>query len=217
MSTPIVVIGAGGFRREVIDVIEAVNADAGEPTWELVGVIDDSITAENLDRLNRRSITHLGSAEDFLSGADRDIHFAVGIGAPSTRRRIAEIFDAAGHRGAVLVHPSATLGSVVELGDGTVACAGVRITTNVTIGRHVHINLNATIGHDTVIGDYVSLNPLASISGDCNIENEVLVGVGGILLNGLRVGEGSIIGGAACAVRDVEAGTTVVGIPARPR
>jgi acyl-[acyl carrier protein]--UDP-N-acetylglucosamine O-acyltransferase len=65
---------------------------------------------------------------------------------------------------------------------------GVRITTNIAIGQHVHINLNATVGHDTSIGDFVSLNPLASISGDCVIEDDVLVGVGGIVLNGLRLG-----------------------------
>ena len=222
MSTPIVVVGAGGFGREVIDVIEATNAalvgeGGGSPAWKLVGFVDDSITAENLDRLNQRSISLLGSTEEFLSTADRDVRYIIGIGAPQVRRRIAETFDAAGYRGAVLIHPAATIGSVVEIGEGSVVCAGVRITTNVLVGRHVHINLNATIGHDTTIGDYVSLNPLASISGDCTIEGDVMVGVGGILLNGLRVGRGSIIGGAACVVRDVAPGTTVVGVPARPR
>ena len=80
----------------------------------------------------------------------------------------------------------------------------------------MHVNLNATVGHDTPIDDYVSINPLASISGDCVIESDVLIGVGGIVLNGLRVGQGATVGGAACAVRDVAAGTTVVGVPARP-
>lgn len=219
MSTQIVVVGAGGFGREVIDVIEAINAANGgaEPAWDLLGVVDDSITPENLERLERRSVAHLGSTRDFLAATDTSVLYAVGIGSPAVRRRVAGAFDDAGHQGAVLVHPSVTMGALVDVGAGSVLCAGVRVTTNVTIGRHVHVNLNATIGHDTVIGDFVSLNPLASISGDCHIEDDVLVGVGGILLNGLRVGTGSIIGGAACAVRNVEPGTTVVGVPARPR
>ncbi len=65
------------------------------------------------------------------------------------------------------MHPSVTMGAEVTVGAGSVLCAGARITTNIVLGRHVHVNLNATIGHDTVVGDYVSLNPLASISGDC--------------------------------------------------
>lgn len=220
MSNPIVVIGAGGFGREVVDVIEAINAadnGEGQVPWRVVGVVDDSITPPNLQRLQQRAIPHVGSTSDFLSSADPGITYTVGIGSPHVRRRVADAFDAAGHRPATLIHPAATLGSQVVIGPGSVLCAGVRITTNVVLGRHVHVNLNATIGHDTSIGDFVSLNPLASISGDCEVEHDVLVGVGGILLNGLHVGHGSVIGGAACVVRNVEAGTTVVGVPARPR
>lgn len=216
------VVGAGGFGREVIDVIEAINDDAvgkrgGDPEWHIAGVVDDAITSENRERLEVRNIEHLGTTEQFLSSAPPDVAYVVGIGSPRVRRSVAEIFDAAGHPAAVLVHPAATIGSRATIGPGSVVCAGARITTNVEVGRHVHVNLNATIGHDTTVGDYVSLNPLASISGDCVIESEVLVGVGGIVLNALRVGHGSIVGGAACAVRDVEADTTVVGVPARPR
>lgn len=222
MSTPIVVVGAGGFGREVLDVIEALNVASasqgdGSVPWNIVGVVDDSISTENLDRLGQRSIPYLGSTSEYLSSAaNPGVEYAVGIGAPRVRRRVAEVFDGAGHSPATLVHPTATLGSKVVIGAGSVLCAGVRVTTNVVLGRHVHVNLNATIGHDTSIGDFVSLNPLASISGDCEIGDGVLVGVGGILLNGLRVGQDSTIGGAACAVRHVEAGTTVVGVPARP-
>ena len=216
VSTPIVVVGAGGFGREVIDVIEAMNADGSTPQWEVKGVIDDSLSDVNRSRLDDRSIQYLGTSEEFLGSGAGSVAYAVGIGAPHVRRTVAENFDAAGHVGATLVHPSVTMGAPVTIGPGSVLCAGVRITTNISIGRHVHLNLNATVGHDTTIGDYVSINPLASISGDCVIESGVLVGVSGIVLNGLRVGQGATVGGAACAVRDVLPETTVVGVPAKP-
>lgn len=219
MSTSIVVVGAGGFGREVVDVIEAMNAESPEQAarpWRLLGVLDDSPSETNLERLADRSIPFLGALDDFLRERHQDTAYAVGVGATAVRRRIAERCDAAGLAAATLIHPSVTMGSRVSVGAGSVLCAGARITTNIDIGRHVHVNLNVTIGHDTVVEDYVSLNPLASISGDCVLETGVLVGVGGIVLNGLSVGRGATVGGAACVVKQVEPGATVVGVPARP-
>lgn len=213
-------VGAGGFGREVVDVVEAMNdacAGSGEAAaWDLLGVVDDAPTSENLTRLADRSVAFLGSLDEFLATDRSGVAYAVGIGAPTARRRIAERCDEAGLVAATLVHPSVTTGARVRLGAGSVLCAGVRITTNIELGRHVHVNLNATIGHDTVVGDFVSLNPLASISGDCVLGSGVLVGVAGVVLNGLRVGDDAVVGGSACAVKDVEPGTTVVGVPARP-
>jgi sugar O-acyltransferase (sialic acid O-acetyltransferase NeuD family) len=220
VSSSVVVIGAGGFGREVVDVVEAVNAASAatgvEAPWELLGVVDDAPTEANLARLADRGVRHLGALDDFLAGDRTGVSYAVGIGAPAVRRRVAERCDAAGLLGATLVHPSVTMGARVVVGPGSVLCAGVRITTNIELGRHVHVNLNSTIGHDTIVGDYVSLNPLASISGDCMLGSGVLVGVAGIVLNGLRIGDDAVVGGSACVVKDVEPGTTVVGVPARP-
>lgn len=220
MSTSLIVVGAGGFGREVVDVVEAVNAACvavgQEAHWRLLGVVDDAPTRENLERLSDRSLAHLGSLDDFLAEDRAGVAYAVGIGSPAVRRRVAERCDAAGLTAATLVHPSVSTGSRVTLGAGSVLCAGARITTNVRLGRHVHVNLNATVGHDSALGDFVSLNPLSSISGDCVLGDGVLVGVGGVVLNGLHVGDGAVVGGAACAVKDVEPGVTVVGVPARP-
>lgn len=213
MAEPLVIVGAGGFGREVLDVADAINAASTSPVWDIVGVIDDGPAQTNLDCLESRKVTFLGGVEESLTR--KPFHFAVGIGAPAARRMITDRLEAAGHSSATLVHPSASQGFDVVIGAGSVICAGVRLTTNIRIGRHVHVNLNTTIGHDSVIGDFVSLNPLVSISGDCTIEDDVLVGVAGVVLNGLTVGQGSTVGGSACVVREVAAGVVVKGIPAR--
>lgn len=217
MADTLVVVGAGGFGREVLDVVDAVNASAADPVWTIAGVVDDRPTEANLAHLRTRGVAHLGTTSDLVDGdrADRPTHYVVGIGNPTVRRAIVERLDAAGLSPAALVHPSVTHGFDVELGPGSILCAGVRLTTHIRIGRHVHLNLNATVGHDTTIGDYVSVNPLSSISGDCVIEDEVLIGVAGVVLNGLRVGRSSVVGGSACVVKDVPPGVVVKGIPAR--
>lgn len=212
--TPLIVVGAGGFGREVLDVVDAINEAHPAPVWTVQGVVDDSPTDVNLERLSRRKVAYLGTTEDLLGGASADLHYAVGIGSPRVRRSIADRLDRAGWTAATIVHPSVSWGFDVAIGAGSILCAGVRLTTNISLGRHVHLNLNATVGHDTVVGDYVSINPLASISGDCTIESGVLIGVAGVVLNGLTIGPGATVGGSACVVRDVPPGDVVVGVPA---
>lgn len=214
MTEDLMVVGAGGFAREVLDVVDAINAAAAAPVWRVRGVLDDAPTSANVELLAARGVQVLGGIAEAAAVAE-PASYVVGIGSPAVRRRIAATLDAAGFRAATLVHPTVTMGFGVRVGQGSVICAGVRLTTNITLGRHVHLNLNATVGHDTTLGDFVSVNPLASISGDCTIGSDVLIGVAGVVLNGLSVGEGSTVGGSACAVRDVPPGVVVKGVPAK--
>ncbi|WP_255560013.1 acetyltransferase [Salinibacterium sp. M195] len=214
MTVPLVVIGAGGFGREALDVAEAINAASDAPLFDILGVIDDAPDSENLRLLSNRGIRYLGTQESWPS-AEPTAQFVVGIGSPLVRQRIAQKFGDLGRVPATLIHPSANIGSEVVVSGGLVICAGVAVSTNVSFGAHVHVNANATIGHDTVLGDYVSVNPGAVISGNVVIEARTLIGAGAVLLQGLRVGEESTVGAAACVVRNVEQGRTVKGIPAR--
>lgn len=214
MTERLVVVGAGGFGREVIDIIDEINHASARELWDLVGIVDDSPSQLNLERLRKRGVTYLGTVDRFLASGAAD-RYLVGIGCPVVRRRVADKFDAAGWVAATVVHPTASIGFDVRVGIGTVVCAGVRMTTNISLGRHVHLNPNVTIGHDTTLGDFVSMNPASSVSGDCVIEDDVLIGVGGVILNQLTVGQGSTVGGAACVVNAVPPGAIVKGVPAK--
>lgn len=220
MSRQLVVVGASGFGRETIDVIAAVNARSPEPVFDVVGVLDDLPSVENLARLERRSVRYLGPMEQWFEAmtgvevAERPA-YVVGIGSPLVRSRLAARFEAAGLRSASVIHPTAVIGTNVHLGEGAVVCAGAILSTEVVLGAHCHVNPGAVIGHDTVLGDFVSVNPSATISGAVRISDRTLVGAGSVVLQGLRVGTDVTIGAAACVTRHVPDGVVVKGVPGR--
>lgn len=216
MAIDVVIIGAGGFGREALDVIEAHNrAGAGEP-FNVLGVIDDCPSRLNLERLNRRGYKVIGDVDSYL-GFPSGVQYLVGVGAPQVRARIAERCDASGKVAATVVHPSASVGSDRSFGRGTIVCGSVQVSTNVKVGRHVHLNPGSIVGHDTSIGDSTSLNPGAIVSGDVTVGDRVLIGAGAVVLQQLRVGADSIVGASACVTHDVAPGVVVKGVPARSR
>ena len=117
----VVVVGASGFGRECLDVLDAMVA-AGSAV-EVAGVVDDGPSELNLERLTARGVGHLGTMDGWLASARRDERFVVGIGDPQVRRRVVAVLEGAGARPFTAVHPSATLGARTVLGDGVVVCA----------------------------------------------------------------------------------------------
>lgn len=207
---PLLVIGAGGFGRETLDVANSLGG-----VYDILGVLDDAPSEINMKRLAQRGVAYLGTVEGWLVRGERAA-FAIGIGSPASRRKLADRMEAAGQAAETLVHPSAVIGTAGEIASGSVVCAGVQVSTNVRLGRHVHLNPHSTIGHDAVLEDFVSVNPAATISGECLIGAGALVGAGAVILQGLHVGAASVVGAAACVVHDVPVGATVKGVPAQP-
>jgi sugar O-acyltransferase (sialic acid O-acetyltransferase NeuD family) len=205
-----VVIGAGGFGRHVFDVVRDI--DAAAPTYDLLGLVDDG--TPDLSLLERMGTRLLGGA-DALDQLPAGTAYVVAIGDVVARRSLAARADAAGLEPATLVHPSVVLGTLATLGPGSVVCEGSVVVTNVVAGAHALINTGCILGHDARLGDFVSLMPGVRIGGQTVLEDDVYVGLGGVVLPRLRVGAGAVVGAAACVVADVEPGATVVGVPAR--
>lgn len=211
----VVIIGAGGFGREVAWLLEGQTA---RNEISLVGFAEQAesqLLGQVLNGLACRELEH------FIASYD-DLHAVIGIGSSGARERIfAELTELGiGHH--ACVDDGARLSKSVRIGAGTVICCGSVLTVNIDIGRSVHINLDCTVGHDAVIEDFVTIAPGAHISGNVIIRKGAYVGTGANVINGnpdkkLEIGEAAVVGAGACVIRDVPAGETVVGVPARPK
>ncbi|MGI9607429.1 MAG: acetyltransferase [Acidimicrobiales bacterium] len=206
VTSQIVVVGAGGHGRELADIVQAISAIS--PETELLGMADDG--EPDLGLIARSGLRFLGPTASLL---DRNVEFALGVGEPKSRKRLDGITHGRAH--APLIHPTAQLGSQCRLTDGVVLAPRVVLTTNITIGRHTHVNVGSTISHDVRIGDYVTICPGVTLTGGVEIGDRVFVGAGTTVLPGVAIGDHAVIGAGSLVVSDVEPGRTVKGSPAR--
>lgn len=212
MTRKIAVFGAGGFAREVLQVIMDLNeANPCDPPWQPVGFLVDPAFANKPDIDN---LPILGTTEWLKANPDVDV--VIAIGSSAARRRIAaQISNETSNLFATLVHPNAWIGRRVSVAPGTVICAGALITTDIDIGTHVHVNIGCTIGHDSLLHDFVTLSPGVKISGNVTIETGVEIGTGSIMIPHANIGEWSIVGAGTVATKSIPSNVTAVGAPAK--
>lgn len=208
MAQKLAIIGAGGCAREVFEIALEINGVA--PTWDIQGfVVIGNYPAP--DRLRDYPVFR---GLDAIT-ARSDLHLVIAIGNSVHRHRLASLLTVGPVQWARLVHPRAWIGRHVEIGYGSVICAGTSITTDVRMGQHVHVNQNCAIGHDAILDDCVSLNPGTCVSGGVHLEKGVECGAGVTIIPNVSVGAWSILGAGAVVTTDLPSNITAVGAPAR--
>lgn len=205
----LVIVGASGFGKEVAWLVEEINRS--EPTWRIVGFLDD-----NPARHGQPCVGYpvLGGT-DWLQGRP-GLACAIGIGEPRVRRKVAHRTAAHGAEFPALVHPTIRLHGSVRISPGVLICAGNILTVEIELGGHTHLNLNNTVGHGAVFGEFCTVYPGNTLSGDIVLEAGVSLGTGGSIIQGLRVGCGTAVGAGATVVRDLPPDVVAVGSPAKP-
>lgn len=206
----IVIIGAGGFAREVQWLINDINNLNQE--WNILGFIDEN--QDNKGKSLNGNIV-IGSFEDILTITDEEVYYVCAVGDPLIKKKLVEKANNINLKPATLIHPSVIISDFVNIGEGSIICAGNIITVNIQIGKHVIVNIDSTIGHDAIIEDYSTILPSVNISGNTVIEECVSVGTGTAIIQGLKVGKYSTIGAGAVVVKDIPCGATAVGMPAK--
>lgn len=207
----IAIFGVGGFGREVLALIQDINRV--EPQWNIVGFFDDGY----VKGLMINGYPTLGTVAD-LNKWETDIAVAISIGSPVIKKKILGNIHNPRVSYPTLIHPTVWIGdkNYVEIGKGGIFCAGVMITTNIVIKDFVILNLQCTVGHDSVINDYAAFMPSVNISGEVNIGEGVYVGTGAKIINQLEIGDYTIVGAGAVVSKTLPAHCTAVGVPAKP-
>jgi sugar O-acyltransferase (sialic acid O-acetyltransferase NeuD family) len=212
MTTPIVILGAGGFAREVLDVFDACN-EQRPGSYDVLGFLSE-LPSDWQRTVNGKPV--LGGFEWFeRDPGRRGAQVICGIGNPGVRKRVTERCAALGLSFATVIHPRATCTRWLTLGEGTVVTAGVVLTNQIRIGRHVHLNLNCTIGHDAVLHDYVTVAPGVHVSGNVTVGEGCDLGTGAAVIQKVSIGAWSVVGAGAVVTKDLPDRVTAVGVPAK--
>jgi sugar O-acyltransferase (sialic acid O-acetyltransferase NeuD family) len=209
---PLIILGAGGFAREVRWLLGDLHGGA---RFAFAGY-----AVSDLARLGPHDSRDevVGDFDWLATHRDRFSALAFGIGNPAVKHRIAEQLDpvlpdiewpSLIHASVRLDHASATLGR------GVVICAGVLGTVALVLHEFAMVNLGCTLGHEASLGRCAVLNPTVNISGGVGLGERVLVGTGAQVLQYVNIGDDATIGAGAVVTKDVPAGATVVGIPAK--
>ena len=205
----VAVYGGGGFGREVAWLAQECGQD--------VACFIEDDEAKQGTSLNGIPVLSMVEARRRFPMA----RAVSGVGNPKTREIVMAKAAEAGFGFSTLVHPRVERSRWLTIGEGAVICAGNILTANITLGRHVQINLGCTVGHDVVMEDFATLAPGVHVSGCVSLGRRVYVGTGAVFCHGRRsdrlvVGDDALIGAGAVVTMSVPAGVTVVGVPARP-
>jgi UDP-perosamine 4-acetyltransferase len=206
-SSPLLLVGAGGHAKVVIELFRAV-AD-----HEIVGLIDLNL---NLKGASVLGVPILGTDVDLPRLRREGIkHAFVGIGSNQRRLQMGRHLTQLGFEIVNAISPAAIISVSARLGRGIAVMAGVVINADVRIDDFAVINTRASVDHDCWIGEGAHVAPGSTIAGNVKIGRLAFVGAGATAIPGTNIGENAVVGAGACVIRDVPTAARVWGVPAK--
>lgn len=203
----IIIVGASGFGREVLQYITDINTLV--PTWNFIGYIDD-----NLDAL--KGFEHGDKVIDTIKDHQplENSMYVCALAFPQTKKKIVQLLKARGANFATLIHPTARISPNSKIGEGCVITPNSNINTDAVLGNFVAV-LASGVGHDAKIGDFSTLSGHVAVNGHVEIGNEVYIGCGAMIAPGKKIGDNATVAMGSVVFTNVKSGTKVLGNPAK--
>ena len=210
MIKDIVIYGSGGMASEVVQLIEDINET--EPTWNILGYIDDyrGDQGENNPIINGYKILGTNKA---IKEFDKSTYWIIAVSNPKARKAIYESLQEYHLNYATLIHPTAKLSKNVIIGNGSVVSFGCILSVNVTLGSQVYLNMRTVIGHDSTIRDYSTCLINCIVAGNVLIEQGVLLGSNCVIKEKMTIGKNSKISMGSAVFFNVEEDVVVMNHP----
>jgi sugar O-acyltransferase (sialic acid O-acetyltransferase NeuD family) len=208
------VYGVGGCGRSVIPLVRKQLQTRSEENAKIV-FIDD-----NFDGSSANGYPVI-SFNDFVGVDAKEKLVSLAVSNGATRELLANKCQENGLPFFSVEAQNCDIYDDVVIGEGSILCSGVSVTSNIRIGRHFQANLQSYVEHDCVIGDFVTFAPGVKCNGRIRIEDHVFIGAGAVIRQGLPgnplvIGRNACVGMGAVVLGDVLPNSTVVGVPARP-
>lgn len=199
------IYGTGGFGREVLclvkDILSLENKSIKDEVFFLV---DDEYFKDEI-------IMGIPVIKRSLFKVD-ECNVTVAVGDPKLRKKIVDSMPKSTTYN-TLIHPKSIISDWVKVGEGSIITAGSILTCNIEIGKHCHLNLNTTIGHDCIIGNYVTSAPSVNISGRCILGDDIYLGSNSAVREKISICNDVTIGMGGIVVKSIIEPGTYIGNP----
>ncbi|MCG2779439.1 MAG: acetyltransferase [Weeksellaceae bacterium] len=204
-----VIIGAKGFAKEVLEILHQNNQLEGLAFYDDVNSdLPDVLYSKFPVLKNERQVT-----EHFQKFGNT---FTIGIGSPLLRKKMLEKFEMLGGQLKSTVSKFSDIGSYdVMIGEGSNILFGAILSNSVSVGKANIIYYNSIITHDVITGDYVEISPGAKLLGRCSVGDFTSIGCNAVILPDVKVGRHVVVGAGAVVTEDLPDHCVAVGIPAK--
>jgi sugar O-acyltransferase (sialic acid O-acetyltransferase NeuD family) len=209
MTGDLIIVGAGGFGREVYQY--------ARDCWPGIGLIVKGFLDDNLEALGEQRLpqTVVARVDEYaVQPADC---FAIAVGNPQSRRALVERLRNSGARFVSIVHPLAYVAPTASLGEGCILAPFAFVGPDSDVGAFSVLNTYASCGHDAKTGAYSVLSPYAVLNGNVELGDEVFLGTHATVIPGKKVGARSKLAAGCVVFKDVPERSLATGNPASSR